>query len=119
MDRLFEFVGRNGALIDIEESHVIVGDLVKQNDELHEVGVRLLPEGLLALAKQVVQERRDAVGQLIGVEVVVQWVVTVFGIETDFDVVLGPAMSCQNFLHLMAEITFHFENESADLFLGV
>jgi hypothetical protein len=87
----------------------VIGDLGKQNDELHKIGVRLLPERFLAFAKEVVQKRCNAVGKGVGVQVVVQWVVTVFGIETDFDVVLGPAMSCQNFLHLMAEIAFHFE----------
>jgi hypothetical protein len=112
-------IGRNGALVDIEKSHVIVGDLVKQNDELHEVCIRLLPEGFFPLAEQIVQERGDAVCQRVGIEVVVQWVVAVLGIEADFDVILCTAMPGENLLHLMAEVAFYFENQSADLFVAI
>src|SRR5579885_140455 len=107
-----EDVRRNRAFVHIEERDVIVGDLVKQNDELHKVGVCLLPEGFLALAEEVVKERSDAVCQRIGVQVVVQGVVAVLGIEADFNVVVRPAVTGQDLLYLMAEIAFHFENES-------
>ena len=70
MNLFFENVGGNGAFVDIEQRDVVVGDLVQKNDELDEVGVGLLPEGFLALAKQVVQKRCDAVGQRVGVEIV-------------------------------------------------
>jgi len=36
-------------LVDIEQGDVVIEDLVKQDDELHEVGVGLLPERFLLL----------------------------------------------------------------------
>ena len=63
------------AFVDIEQGHVVVQRLVQQDDELDEVGVRLLPERLFALAEQVVQQRGDAVRQRVRVEIVVQRVV--------------------------------------------
>jgi hypothetical protein len=54
LDSLLQKLGGNRTIIDIEESYVIKSDLMKKNDELHEVGVGLLPEGFLALAEQVV-----------------------------------------------------------------
>ena len=41
--------------MDIEEGHVVEGDLVEQDDELHKVCVGLLPEGFLAFAEEVIQ----------------------------------------------------------------
>ena len=79
----------DGGLVHVEQRHVVVDDLVQQDHELHEVRVRLLPERLLAPAEEVVQERGDAVGQRIGVEVVVQRVVAVRRVEADLDVVVG------------------------------
>jgi hypothetical protein len=62
---------------------------VKEDDEFHEIGVGLLPEGFLAPAEEVVQQRSDVVREGIGIEVVVKGVVTVLGFEADFDVVVG------------------------------
>src|SRR5207249_6284478 len=45
----------DGALVDVEQGDVVVKDLVEQNDELHQVGVGLLPEGLLPPAEEVGQ----------------------------------------------------------------
>ena len=41
-------------VIDIEEGHVVEGELMKEEDELHKVGVGLLPDEFLAFAEQVV-----------------------------------------------------------------
>ena len=65
------------ALVDVEERHVVVEHLVQQDDELDQVRVGLLPERFLAPAKEVVQETGDAVGQRVGIEVVVERVVPV------------------------------------------
>src|SRR5258708_10645372 len=89
-DPFFEQRGRDGALVDIEEGYVVVGGLMKKNDELDEVGVRLLPEGLLSTSEKVVQERGDVVREGVGGEGVVERVVAVIGIETDFDESLRP-----------------------------
>ena len=80
----FEERWRDRALVDVEEGDVIVGDLVKKDDEFDEVGVRLLPEWFLATAKEIVQERGDVVREGVGVEIVVKRVVAVLGIEADF-----------------------------------
>ena len=66
---------------------------MKKDDELDEVGVGLLPEGLLAPAEKVVQKRGDVVREGVRVQVVVERVVAVLGIETDFDVILGPLVT--------------------------
>ena len=50
----FQQVRIDGAFLDIEKRDVIEGDLVEQDDEFDEVGVGLLPEGLLAAAEQIV-----------------------------------------------------------------
>ncbi len=55
-DALFEKIGIDGAFVDVEERDVVVDDLVEQDDELDEVRVGLLPEGLLAFAEEVVQQ---------------------------------------------------------------
>jgi len=55
LDSLLQKLGRNRTVIDIEEGHVVEGHFVEQDDELHKVGVGLLPEGFLAFAEQVIQ----------------------------------------------------------------
>ena len=92
---------------------------MKKDDELDEVRVRLLPERFLATAKQVVQQRRDAEGQGVGVQVVVKGVVSVFGIEADLDVILTALVTVENALHLTAKVSFDFEDEAADALLFV
>ena len=62
---------------------------MKQDDEFHEVGVGLLPEGFFALPEQVIQEGGDAVGQRIGIQIVVERIVPVGRIEADLDVILA------------------------------
>ncbi len=109
-DPLFEEFRRDGALVDIEEGDVVVGDLMKEDDELHKVGVCLLPEGFLATAKKVIQKRSNVVGQSVGVEVIVERVVAVFGIETDFDVVLSPLVAVEDGLYLAAKVALNLED---------
>src|ERR1700733_11146468 len=62
-DPFFEEGWGDCALVDIEERDVVVGDLVEKDDELHEVGVSLLPERFLAAAEEIIQERGDIVGE--------------------------------------------------------
>jgi hypothetical protein len=75
---------------------------VQQDDELHQVGVSLLPEGFLAPAEKVVQQRGDVVGKGVGIEVVVKWVVAVLGFEADFDIVARAAVPPEDFLSSFA-----------------
>jgi hypothetical protein len=111
-DPFFEERRRDGALVDIEEGNVVVGSLMKKDDELDEVSVGLLPEGLLATAEKVVQERRNVVRQCVRFQVIVERVVTVFGIETDFDIILGPMVTPKDILHLPAEVPYGQKNSN-------
>src|SRR5579859_1848475 len=106
---LLEQRRRNCALVDIKESDVVVGGLMKKDDELDEIGVRLLPEWFFAAAKEVVEERSDVVRQGVSVQVAVKRVVAVLGIEADFDVILGAAVPGENLFDLSAEVPFDFE----------
>ena len=65
---------------------------MQQDHELDEVRARLLPERLLALAEEIGHEGGDAVGQRVGVEIVVERVVAVGAVQTDLDVVVGAAV---------------------------
>ena len=71
LDLRGEKIGVDGAGVNVEQGHVVVEHLMQQDDELHQVGVGLLPEGFLALAEEVIQQGRDAVGQGVGFQVVV------------------------------------------------
>ena len=83
--------------VHVEEGYVVVGDFVKQDDELDEVRVGLLPERFFALAEEVVQKSCDAVGQGVRVQIVVQGVIAVLGVQADFDVVFGPLIPSPEF----------------------
>src|SRR5580693_5525067 len=48
------------------------------------------------------------------VEVVVQGVVAVLRIEADFDVIAFPSVALQYAPHFVAEVSFHFQDQSAD-----
>ena len=115
----FEHIRRDGAFIDVEQRDVVVGNLVQENDELDEVGVGLLPKRFFAATEQVVQKRCDAIRQSVGIQVVMERVVTVVGIEADFYVVFLPCMLRKNTAHLVTEIAFHLEDETTDAFLFV
>src|SRR5260370_28565285 len=92
---------------------------MKKNDEFDEVGVRLLPEGLLSTSEKVVQERGDVVREGVGVEVVVERFVGVLGIETDFNVILGPLVTLKDVFYFAAKIAFDFQNQPTDALLFV
>ena len=109
-DSLLDSAVVDRALVDIEEGYVVEGDLVKEDDELHQICVSLLPERLLPAAKEIIQKRCDVIGQGIGVEVVMQRVVSVRRIEADFDIVLCPAVSLQYLPDPMAEVSFDLKN---------
>ena len=77
LDLRFQQLPTNGAFVDIEQGDVIEKHFVEQDDELHHVGVGLLPEGFLAPAEQVGEKRGDCVSQSIGVQVVMKRVIAV------------------------------------------
>ena len=118
-DDLFSFLNslieqgwRDGALVDIEEGYVVVRNLMEQDDELNEVGVCLLPERLLATTEKIVQERCDIEGESVRVQVTTEWVVTEFGVEADFNIVVTPSVTIENLLHLSAKITLDLQNQT-------
>ena len=47
-------------------------------------------------------------------QAVVKGVVTVFGIEADFDIVLVGSIALQNRSDFLAEVALHFEHETTD-----
>src|ERR1700723_1347881 len=118
-DSLFEQRWRDRALVDIEERNVVIGGLMKKDDELHKVGVGLLPEGLLATAKEIIEERGDVVRERVGVEIVVKRIVAVLGIETDFDVILDALVTREDVFHLAAKIALYLQYQTADTFAFV
>ena len=73
--------------VDLGERGVPVGESAKQNDELQQVRVCLLPERFLRSSEQIVQQRGDGIRHGVRVEVVVERVVTDAGVESDLDVV--------------------------------
>ena len=93
IDFSFECGVVDRTLVDIEQGHIIKRNLMKKDDELDEIRVCLLPEGFLASPEEVIQERGDVVGQSVGVEIVVQGVVAILGIEADFKFPITAASS--------------------------
>src|SRR5437867_2315450 len=93
--------------------------LVEQDDELDEVRVGLLPEGLLATPVEVIEERGDPVGESVGVEVVVQRIVAVLGLEAHLEVV-GPApVPAEDLAHPVAEVALDLQDKAPDAPLRV
>ena len=72
MDAPVQELGIDRALLNIKQGHVVVSDFVKLDDELDQIGVRLLPEGLLAFAKEIVQQGRDVISECVGIQIVVK-----------------------------------------------
>src|SRR5262249_6846649 len=89
------------AFVNVKERHVIVKDFVQEDQEFDQVRVGLLPEWLLAAAKQVVEEGRDSKGGCVGVLVIVQRVIAVAASQVDFQVVLGAAVLFQDLSNLV------------------
>ena len=50
---------------------------MEQDDEFDEVGIGLLPKRLFALPEQVIKEGSDAVGECVGVQVIMERIVPV------------------------------------------
>src|SRR5277367_145113 len=101
-------------LVDIEERHIIKSDLVKKDDELHQIGVGLLPKGFLATPEEVVQEGGDVVGKSVCVQVALKGVVQILRIEADFDVVFSSAVACEDFFDSVAEAPSYLKDEATN-----
>jgi hypothetical protein len=84
--------------------NVVVEDFVEEDDELYEVGIRLLPERFFPLAKHVVEERRNAIRERIGVEFVMEWVVPPRAVEAHLEIVPFPPVRRENPTDLMTEV---------------
>jgi hypothetical protein len=114
-----QFVRVDDVLVDLKERDVVIEDLVQQDHELHEVRARLLPERLLPTPKQVGHQGGDPIGQRVGVEIVVERVVPIRRVETDFDVVVLPPVLLEDVAHLPAEVTFDLEHEAGRFARGI
>ena len=58
-------------------------------------------------------------GQSESVQIIVQRVVAEIGVQTDLDVVAFPTEFFEDGAHLITEITFYFEDKSADALFGI
>ena len=87
---------------------------MQKDDELHEVGVSLLPERFPALAEEIVQERGDAVSKGVGVEVVMERIIPVGGIQADLYIILATPGIFEDPFDVMTEVAFEFQDESPD-----
>src|SRR5580704_7287948 len=106
LDALLKKRRRNGAFVDVEQRDIAVGDLVQQDDEFDEIGIGLLPEGVVTASVEIVEQRSNVIGQCVGVEVIVQRVVAVLGVETDFDIIGRPSVTIEDVFHLVAKVSF-------------
>src|SRR5439155_3281539 len=71
-------------------------------------------ERLLGTAEQVAPELGDVVSQGVRVQVTVESVVAVSGIEADFDVILGPLVTSKDVFYLPAKVPLNLKNQTAD-----
>jgi hypothetical protein len=71
------------------------------------------------LAEEIRHQRRNAVGQRIRIEVVVQRVVAGAGVETDFDVVIATAVMLEQATDVLPEVPFHFQDQATHSPCGI
>ena len=92
----------------------------RARDPAHEVGVRLLPERFSTLAEELVDERRDAVGQRVGIEQrIVERVPLPRAAEPDLEVVVRAPGVLEDAADLMAEVALDLEQERARAAAGI
>ncbi len=101
--------------VNLRERRVAHREAPEQDHELEQVRVRHLPERLLRLAEEIVEQRGDGVGHRVGVQVVLERVVADTRIEADLHVVVGATRALQHAPHLAAEVALHLEHEPGDL----
>ena len=105
----------HGAAVDVPERDPAPRqEPVQLHDPAHEVRVRLLPERFSTLAEELVDERRDAVGQRVGIEQrIVERVPLPGAVEPDFEVVVPAAGVLEDAADLVAEIPLDLEHQRA------
>ena len=113
VDLPFEGVGVDGEPVDISEGDPGIGeDAVEFDDPPHEVGGRLLPEGLLASSEELVQQRGEGVGEAVAVHVGVEGVPLPASAQGDLDVVVLAAVVGEELPDVVAEVALDLEDES-------
>ena len=119
-DLLADAFGVDGAVVEVAEGHPLVGERTVEFDEpADEVGVRLLPEGFLALAEELVEEGGDGVGKRVAVHGGRQGVPLPAAAEGEFGVVVLPAGVFEVRPDVVAEVSLDFEDESGGPLLRV
>ena len=120
LDLLVDAVGVDGAVVEVAEGHPLVGERAVEFDQpADEVGVRLLPEGLLALAEELVEQRRDGVGERVAVQGGGKGVPLPAAAEGEFGVVVAPAGVFEHGADVVAEVALDFEHEGGGPLLRV
>ena len=93
---------------------------VQLDDPAHQVRVRLLPEGFARLAEELVDERRHAVGERVGVEQrIVERVPLDQAADPDLEVVVPAPGVFENASDLMTKVTLDLEHERARALSGI
>ena len=107
-------------MVEVAEGHPLVGQSAVPFDQpADEVGVRLLPEGLLVLAEELVEQGGDGVGERVAVHFGRQGVPLPAAPESEFRVVVSPAGVFEDGADVVAEVTLDFEYESGGPLLRV
>ena len=95
-------------------------DAVQLDDPADEVGVGLLPKGFLALAEQLVEQRRDGVRERVRIEPRrAQGIPCQPAIETQLDVVVAAAQLGQHPADVVAKVALDFQDERGRSALGI
>ena len=116
----------DGAVVHVSQrhpSHAAVGTwqhAVQLDNPADEVRIGLLPEGLFALTKELIQEGRDRVRQGVRIEPGgTQRVPRDAAIETQLDVVVAPAQFGQHGADVVTKIALHFKDERGGAPVGI
>ena len=119
-DLLADALGVDGAVVEVAEGHPLVGERPVEFDEpADQVGVRLLPEGFLALAEELVEQGGDGVGERVAVHGGRQRVPLPAPAEGEFDVIVAPSGVFEVGADVVAEVALDFEDESGGPLLRV
>jgi hypothetical protein len=73
----------------------------------------------LPRAVEIVQERGDPVCERVGLEIVLEWIVAVRGVEAHLDEVRLAAIFSEDVPDLVAEVSLDLEHESSDPPFGI
>ena len=120
VDLLLESLGVDGEAVDVAEGHPAGGeDAVELDDPPHQVRRRLLPEGVLPAAEELVEKRGERVGQAVAVQVGREGIPLPAPAEREFDVVVPAAGVREDLADVVAEVALDLEDKRRRPLAGV